>query len=140
MSKFRHAGVSKTTKKIRRLLWMAPKFNFWTFWTGGTGGALFPAATGSSQWPRKWLRQGIFLLIFSSFLQKAHRRMKNVHINVRPHILLPKVVSMKNSHFSTENANVVTWVKRSSGVPTRTLYELYLFVIIKPSRKKSCFC
>ena len=36
------------------------------------------------------------------------RRMKNVHINVRPHILLPKVVSMKNSHFSTENANVVT--------------------------------
>ena len=73
---------------------------------GSTGGALFPTVTGSSQWPRKWLRQGIF---FSHlFLQKIHWRMKNVHINVRPHILLPKVVSVKNSHFSTENANVVT--------------------------------
>ena len=40
-----------------------PKFNFWTFWTGSTGGALFPAATGSSQWPRKWLRQGIFFFL-----------------------------------------------------------------------------
>ena len=69
-------------------------------------------------------KAGDFFLIF--FLQKAHRRMKNVHINVRPHILLPKVVSMKNSHFSTENANVVTRVKRSSGVPTRTIYELLI--------------
>ena len=59
-------------------------------------------------------KTGDFFFIF--FAKKHQRRMKNVHINVRPHILLPKVVSVKNSHFSTENANVVTWSKKGAAV------------------------
>ena len=68
----------------------------------GTGGALFRQRKQSMA--TEMAKTGDFFFPF----RKKHWRMKNVHINVRPHILLPKVVSVKNSHFSTENANVVT--------------------------------